>query len=211
MSCGLQRISINMWLLEKGGPLVAYVELFLTTQRQMWRGTLRADTFLTRSSIVAPVAVLQRILKLHLTSTYPSVLWINRMRMWRTFVNWLGSWQSFAQEDWAVLRIWSSISSETRWAPTSAATAITSPIDHQQMLETTARQNTSQTLSPILASSVIWCSEPTLAFTTIWLEATRGTSNGWRTNKVCCVFSKRSTLPQSMWFLCRCSVVSGGA
>ena len=25
------------------------------------------------------------------------------------------------------------------------------------------------------------------------------------------LFPKRSTLPQSMWFLCRCSAVSGGA
>ena len=209
MSCGLQRISINMWLLERGGPLVAYAKLFPTTQRPMWRGTLRAATFLTRSSTVVPVAALLRILKLHLTSTCPSVLWINRK--WRKFVYRqtnipLGGWQSFAQEDWAVLRIWSSISSETQWAPTSAATAMTSPIDPQQMLETTARPSTSQTLSSILARSVIWHLEPTLAFTTTWPEVTRRTSN-----KICNLFPKRSTLPQSMWFLFRCSVVSGGA
>lgn len=204
MSCGLQRISINMWLLERGGQLVAYAELFPTIQRQMWRGILRAATFLTHSFTVVPVAVLQRILKLHLTSTCPSVPWINSI--WRKVVFSLGGWQSFAQEDWAVLRIWSSISSETHWASTSAPSAMTSPIDPQQMSETTARQSTSQTLSSILARSVIWHSEPTLAFTTIWPEVTRRTSN-----KICNLFPKRSTLPQSMWFLCRCSVVSGGA
>ena len=79
MSCGLQRISINMWLLERGGQLVAYAELFPTTQRPMWRGTLRVATFLTHSSTVVPLAVLQRILKLRSTSTCPSVLWINKM------------------------------------------------------------------------------------------------------------------------------------
>ena len=204
MSCGLQRISINMWLLERGGPLVAYAKLFPTTQRPMWRGTLRAATFLTRSSTVVPVAALLRILKLHLTSTCPSVLWINRI--WRKFVYRLGGWQSFAQEDWAVLRIWSSISSETQWAPTSAATAMTSPIDPQQMLETTARPSTSQTLSSILARSVIWHLEPTLAFTTIWPEVTRRTSN-----KICNSFPKDQRCLNQCGFLCRCSVVSGGA
>ena len=58
---------------------MAYAELFPTIRRPTLRGTLRADTSLTHSSTVVLDAVLQRILKLHLTSTCPSVLRINRM------------------------------------------------------------------------------------------------------------------------------------
>ena len=71
------------------------------------------------------------------------------------------------------------------------AIAISSPIDLRLMLETTARQNTSQTLLPTPANFVICSLGPTQAFIITWQEVTRKTSN-----KV------KIFLSESTWSLC---------